>query len=207
MNNAVILSNNNINECSFKNIVLNVLSSNSAIMVNKKLVLTLGLENAWFLSFLIDQYKFYESQNKLDKDESFYATDINLSLYSTLSTKKIAKIKKEMKELKIIDYKVITNPTRTKYFINFNEIFRILNCDKSQLEIVKEKMYFEMNNLENCDINLETLSSWRKSTLKEFCKENLIKYSGEDTKEKLILKILNNKNFDNENKNENEKND
>lgn len=61
-----------------------------------------------------------------------------------------------MKELKIIDYKVITNPTRTKYFINFNEIFRILN-QTTTIRNCQRKMYFEMNNLENCDINLETL--------------------------------------------------
>lgn len=40
------------NELSFKNIVISTLGSNSAILINKKLVLTLGIEKAWFLSFL-----------------------------------------------------------------------------------------------------------------------------------------------------------
>lgn len=105
-----------------KNLVLNLLGQDANLQINKKLLLTLGLELGIFTSYLIDQYKYFSSVNGLREDESFYATNFDIQLYITMNEYQIKKCKKEGKELGIFQVNMEGMPLKTYYYLDFNKI-------------------------------------------------------------------------------------
>lgn len=175
-------------EINSKNLVLNILGSESSIMINKKLWLKLGLEQVALLSFLIDQYKYFSYKESLSVFNGFYTSDMNLSMYTRMSLSKVRKIKKELIEKKLISIRIFGMPTKTEYIINFDKILEILSSDENQEDLAYINFSEELANKD--EINLEELNMWRKNSLRLYCKKNRISYNGNDNKEVLINKIL-----------------
>ena len=153
-----------------KNLVLNLLGTDANIQINKKILLILKLEEAFFLSYLIDQYKYFEREGKLREDGSFYTSNMDIALYTTFNNSQIARVKKAGLEM--------------------------IGTEKSNMELAyksrfdSEKIDIEINNLED----IENLKKFTFNELRFYCKENKIKYSGNDKKDNLIKKIIENKN-------------
>ncbi|MED5604001.1 hypothetical protein VYE96_00005 [Fusobacterium pseudoperiodonticum] len=174
-----------------KNLVLNLLGTDANIQINKKVLLTLKLEEAFFLSYLIDQYKYFEREGKLRQDGSFYTSNMDIALYTTFNNSQIARVKKAGLEKQLFRISLEDSRTKSYYYLNFDKILEMIGTEKSNMELAyksrfdSEKIEIEMNNVEDID-------NFKKFTFNElrfYCKENKIKYSGNDKKGDLIKKL------------------
>lgn len=179
-----------------KNLVLNLLGTDANIQINKKILLTLKLEEAFFLSYLIDQYKYFEREGKLREDGSFYTSNMDIALYTTFNNSQITRVKKIGVEKGLFRISLEDSRTKSYYYLNFDKILEMIGTEKSNMELAyksrfdSEKIELEINNLED----IENLKKFTFNELRFYCKENKIKYSGNDKKDNLIKKIIENKN-------------
>ena len=179
-----------------KNLVLNLLGTDANIQINKKVLLTLKLEEAFFLSYLIDQYKYFEREGKLRQDGSFYTSNMDIALYTTFNNSQIARVKKAGLEKQLFRISLEDSRTKSYYYLNFDKILEMIGTEKSNMELAyksrfdSEKIEIEMNNVEDID----NLKKFTFNELRFYCKENKIKYSGNDKKGDLIKKIIEFKN-------------
>ena len=180
-----------------KNLVLNLLGTDANIQINKKVLLTLKLEEAFFLSYLIDQYKYFEREGKLRQDGSFYTSNMDIALYTTFNNSQIARVKKAGLEKQLFRISLEDSRTKSYYYLNFDKILEMIGTEKSNMELAyksrfdSEKIDVEINNLED----IENLKKFTFNELRFYCKENKIKYSGNDKKINLIKKIIESKNL------------
>ncbi|MBS9775877.1 MAG: hypothetical protein KGV57_02170 [Fusobacterium sp.] len=185
-----------------KVIVLNFLGEEANISVNKKLLFTLGIDEAFFLSYLINQYKYYDREGLLREDGSFYASNMDITLYTTFNNSRIIKLKKIGIEKNIFQISQERNSktglTATYYKLNFDKILEIIGMDKSDLELAYENVYDgKINEIDKVE-NLEDIEKIKKLTVRELrfiLKKNEIKYSGKDKKIDLINKFIEKKNL------------
>lgn len=179
-----------------KNLVLNLLGTDANIQINKKVLLTLKLEEAFFLSYLIDQYKYFEREGKLRQDGSFYTSNMDIALYTTFNNSQITRVKKAGLEKQLFRISLEDSRTKSYYYLNFDKILEMIGTEKSNMELAyksrfdSEKIEIEMNNVEDID----NLKKFTFNELRFYCKENKIKYSGNDKKGDLIKKIIEFKN-------------
>lgn len=179
-----------------KNLVLNLLGTDANIQINKKILLTLKLEEAFFLSYLIDQYKYFEREGKLREDGSFYTSNMDIALYTTFNNSQIARVKKSGVEKELFKISLEDSRTKSYYYLNFDKILEMIGTEKSNMELAyksrfdSEKIELEINNLDD----IENLKKFTFNELRFYCKENKIKYSGNDKKDNLIKKIIESKN-------------
>ena len=179
-----------------KNLVLNLLGTDANIQINKKILLTLKLEEAFFLSYLIDQYKYFEREGKLREDGSFYTSNMDIALYTTFNNSQIARVKKSGVEKELFKISLEDSSTKSYYYLNFDKILEMIGTEKSNMELAyksrfdSEKIELEINNLDD----IENLKKFTFNELRFYCKENKIKYSGNDKKDNLIKKIIEIKN-------------
>ena len=178
-----------------KNLVLNLLGTDANIQINKKILLILKLEEAFFLSYLIDQYKYFEREGKLREDGSFYTSNMDIALYTTFNNSQIARVKKAGLEKNLFRISLEDSRTKSYYYLNFDKILEMIGTEKSNMELAyksrfdSEKIDIEINNLED----IENLKKFTFNELRFYCKVNKIKYSGNDKKDNLIKKIIENK--------------
>ena len=179
-----------------KNLVLNLLGTDANIQINKKILLILKLEEAFFLSYLIDQYKYFEREGKLREDGSFYTSNMDIALYTTFNNSQIVRVKKAGLEKNLFKISLEDSRTKSYYYLNFDKILEMIGTEKSNMELAyksrfdSEKIDIEINNLED----IENLKKFTFNELRFYCKENKIKYSGNDKKDNLIKKIIESKN-------------
>lgn len=179
-----------------KNLVLNLLGTDANIQINKKILLMLKLEEAFFLSYLIDQYKYFEREGKLREDGSFYTSNMDIALYTTFNNSQIVRVKKAGLEKNLFRISLEDSRTKSYYYLNFDKILEMIGTEKSNMELAyksrfdSEKIDIEINNLED----IENLKKFTFNELRFYCKENKIKYSGNDKKDNLIKKIIESKN-------------
>ena len=175
-----------------KNLVLNLLGTDANIQINKKILLTLKLEEAFFLSYLIDQYKYFEREGKLREDGSFYTSNMDIALYTTFNNSQIARVKKSGVEKELFKISLEDSRTKSYYYLNFDKILEMIGTEKSNMELAyksrfdSEKIELEINNLDD----IENLKKFTFNELRFYCKENKIKYSGNDKKDNFIKKII-----------------
>lgn len=179
-----------------KSLVLNLLGADANIQVNKKVLLTLGLEEAFFLSYLIDQYKYFEREGLLREDGSFYSSNMDIALYTTLNNSQIARVKKAGMDKDLFKVSLEESRTKSYYYLNFDKILEIIGTEKTNFELAYDSKF----DSEKININIETLEdveNLRKLTFNELrflCKQNKVRYTGNDKKENLVSKILKIKN-------------
>ncbi|MDO4690575.1 MAG: hypothetical protein Q4A58_04700 [Fusobacterium sp.] len=174
-----------------KNLVLNLLGQDANLQINKKLLLTLGLELGIFTSYLIDQYKYFNGNNALREDDSFYATNFDIQLYTTMNEYQIKKCKKQGQELGIFKVNMEGIPLKTYYYLDFQKILEIIATEKSNFELAYENIFIEENAKEiNSEIDIENLKKLTYQELRFYCKNNNIKYSGNATKKIDLINLI-----------------
>lgn len=175
-----------------RNLVLNLLGQDANLQINKKLLLTLGLELGIFTSYLIDQYKYFANNNSLRQDDSFYATNFDIQLYTTMNEYQIKKCKKQGQELGVFRVNMEGIPTKTYYYLEFQKILEIIATEKSNFELAYENIFIEenRNNEITSEIDIENLKKLTYQELRFYCKNNNIKYSGNATKKIDLINLI-----------------
>ena len=178
-----------------KSFVLNTLSQDASWITNKKIFFTLGHQLTQILVYLIDQYKYFEANNALRKDGSFYISNIDLQVYNTMNESQIQTLKKRGIEEGIFKISLEGIPVKSYYYLNFDKIAEIGATDKTNNELALE--YFKKTTGVDIELqvnNEEDILNLNKLSYKElrfYCKRNNITYTGKHkTKNSLIELIL-----------------
>ncbi|MCG6837298.1 hypothetical protein LC668_00090 [Fusobacterium vincentii] len=178
-----------------KSFVLNTLSQDASWITNKKIFFTLGHQLTQVLVYLIDQYKYFEANNALRKDGSFYISNIDLQVYNTMNENQIQTLKKKGVEEGIFKISLEGIPVKSYYYLNFDKIAEIGATDKTNNELALE--YFKKTTGVDIELqvnNEEDILNLNKLSYKElrfYCKRNNITYTGKHkTKNSLIELIL-----------------
>ena len=178
-----------------KSFVLNTLSQDASWITNKKIFFTLGHQLTQILVYLIDQYKYFEANNALRQDGSFYISNIDLQVYNTMNESQIQTLKKRGIEEGIFKISPEGIPVKSYYYLNFDKIAEIGATDKTNNELALE--YFKKTTGVDIELqvnNEEDILNLNKLSYKElrfYCKRNNITYTGKHkTKNSLIELIL-----------------
>lgn len=91
-----------------------LLRADGSIIVNKQLAKEIGLEETVLFSELISKFNYFSSRGET-KDGYFYNTIENIERDTTLTRYKQDRAIKKLKELNLIDTKVLGNPA-TRHF-------------------------------------------------------------------------------------------
>ena len=139
--------------------VIDFLSSDGFIIVNKKIAKEIGLNEAILLGELCCEYKYWRSQNKLDNGW-FFSTIENVEENTTLSAYQQRKSLKILEDLNLISVKLKGTPPVRHIFINVEKLNnQILNnftfkSEKSECLNVKK---VDINNNKNNNNNKNKL--------------------------------------------------
>jgi|GEM_PF-5875063 len=172
---------------NYETFCLELLSQDSFLQINKKLLATLGLEKAVYISLLIDKYKQYKKDKKL-KNGYFFLTDNQICLYSGLKSKTIKNLKSDCEKEGFIFIRKEGIPLKTYYNINFYKVFEVFNLEKEIFELNYERIFKEELNIEN--ITFEKLKKLSLKQLQILCQKYGITYYGYHKKIELISIIL-----------------
>lgn len=172
--------------------IYDLLTQDSFFILNRKLNSAIGLILSAFLVFLLDKEKYHKYNNELTKDGYFYATDMDIMLMTGLTSSQVAKLKKQAEEKEFVSIKKEGIPLKTYYKVNLQKINDILNLNKSATELSYERIIGEeqgdISTLSNISEN--TLLSLSFRDLRFICKKFRVKYTGTNTKQELIEKII-----------------
>ena len=127
--------------------ILNLLASNSFIVVNKSLIKELGLEPSILFGEIVSEYNYWNERDGLN-DGFFYSTVENIEEKTTLSKYQQGKAIKKLKELNLIECKVKGLPAKRYFKINLQQVVKFFNSElasnltsssqkTSQLEVKK----------------------------------------------------------------------
>lgn len=103
-------------------ILLEFLSNDSYIIVNKKLLMQYGPEVAIFLSNLIAKYKFFKQENQLLENQWFFLTHENQIQETGLTETKIRNCKSILRAQNVLETKRSGTPSKEYYKLNWNVI-------------------------------------------------------------------------------------
>ncbi|MBR8701033.1 MULTISPECIES: hypothetical protein [unclassified Fusobacterium] len=177
-------------------IFLNTLSESANLFINKKFLAKYGLDIAVFISFLINQYKYYNENNKLIDDKMFYATNEDIYLFTNMPRTRITSIKQQATKLGIISTKQLGIPAKTYYKINFELLVDVLSTESNVQEIAYARTLTTTG-----ELNSEYLEKLTYNELRLLCKKNKISYSGKSKKIDLINLIIQDNNSNSESTN------
>ena len=165
-------------------IFINTLSQEANLFINKKILAKYGLDLAVFISFLVNQYNYFLTNNQLTEDKMFFATDDDIFLFTNMPRTRITSIKKQAQQLGIISIKKLGQPIKTYYKVNFEFLVNVL----SSTESIKELAYNRA--LSDEDLTEDYIRTLTYRELRLLCKKLEISYTNLSTKEDYINKIL-----------------
>ena len=108
-----------------ENITIEAFRSESFLIVNKKLVSTLGPKAAILLSYYIDRYKYFKSKSE-ENTGWFYFTHKQLIEQLNIKEYTIIKYKKVLKDLKILKTKWYGTPAKEWFKIDFVRLIKLI---------------------------------------------------------------------------------
>ena len=182
---------NNLN-INFENILFDMLSWESGLYLNKKLIGFFGLELAAITSYLISQAKYHKENYSMTEDGFFYATDLDIILYVGIKNTRITEIKREGLEYNLFTIEKRGMPQKTYYKINYKQLIKLFSTDKTFIEISFNRL-FNHENLETpFELTENSILNLSYAELRMLCKILKIKYSGKSKKQDLIDEILKN---------------
>ena len=135
--------------------ILNLISNNNFITLNKNLIKAIGLEEAIILGELASEYDYWSSQKALE-DGYFYSTIENIEKHTTLSVHKQRKALNNLKEKGIIDIKVKGIPAKRYIKIIEKQVYELLSIQfvkNSQTSLLKINKQASENLSGNKNIN------------------------------------------------------
>lgn len=175
-------------QIDYKHALLNLLSQDANFQTNKKLIQILGKNLADFLTYLLEE-------SKIQKKKEFPSTNFDICLFAGMKLGTISQCKKLGEKMELFELKEKDFPKITYYILNYKKIYELLSTPKSIKELAYERMLREasFSEAKEVNINRDSLKTLGFRKLRIFCKKEGISYSGNDTKEDLIQKILENK--------------
>ena len=135
---------------------LEILSSESYLVVNKKLIKQFGPDTAIFLSNLIDKYKYFQDKQILIED-GFYITHKKLIEEYGFTDRGIRNCKTSLKTKGLIETKLIGIPPKEYYYINWEELIKSMDVELTQ-ETIKNGVR---------DIPYGTVRDWPNGTVRD----------------------------------------
>ena len=141
---------------NYDNLLLSTLSQDAYYLVNKELVRKLGVIPSLTLSLLIDKYKYFKKENKLDSQGGFFLSakktkkQINIieqELKIARSARRTAfDVLKKENLVRIIKK---GNPAQYHYYINFKSVLNVLSSGDELTPLYnKNKEQKQINNTE-----------------------------------------------------------
>ena len=162
--------------------ILQLISSQNFIVVNKELIKILGLEEAILIGELASECDYWERQDKLENGY-FYSTLENVEENTTLTAFKQRKALNKLKELKLVEVSLRGIPAKRYVKINEEQVIKLFNnkmlknltsCSEKNKELEVKKINTN-NNINNKNKNNNIYNS-------EFVDTNCIQngYIGKD---------------------------
>ncbi|BBA53305.1 hypothetical protein FV113G1_P20280 (plasmid) [Fusobacterium varium] len=182
---------NNLN-INFENILFDMLSWESGLYLNKKLIGFFGLELAAITSYLISQAKYHKENYSMTEDGFFYATDLDIILYVGIKNTRITEIKREGLEYNLFTIEKRGMPQKTYYKINYEQLIKLFSTDKTFIEISFNRLFTHENLETPFELTESSILKLSYAELRMLCKILKIKYSGKSKKQDLIDEILKN---------------
>lgn len=183
--------------------VIDFLSNDGYIIVNKKIAKEIGLNEAVLLGELCSEYKYWRNQNKLENGW-FFSTIENVEENTTLSAYQQRKSLKILEDLKLIEVRLKGTPPVRHIFLNVenlnNQMFKNFTFKSEKSESLNVKKV-DINNNKNINNNNNNLPfSENKSDVSFFNEDkadNIIKGSSKNIRD-IITTIYRNDLLDEE---------
>ena len=159
--------------------ILNLISNNNFITLNKNLIKAIGLEEAIILGELASEYDYWSSQKALE-DGYFYSTIENIEKHTTLSVHKQRKALNNLKEKGIIDIKVKGIPAKRYIKIIEKQVYELLSIQfvkNSQTSLLKINKQASENLSGNKNINNKNINN--KNIEKEYIDNTKMSLTGD----------------------------
>jgi hypothetical protein len=144
--------------------ILQLLSSNSYLTVNKVLAKKVGLEASVLFADLAGSQLYWDSQNKTDNEGWFFRTQKDIEEQTTLSPKVQTKCIKILIENGLVQTKLKGLPAVTHYLIGELEVTNVLNLfsQKGESSLAKREKLVStkgstIKNINNKNINNENI--------------------------------------------------
>ena len=157
-----------------------LLSSTAFLIVNKELAKQVGLKAAVLLADLISKEEYFISKGMTDG--WFFNTAKNIESDTSLTSHQQRKAIKNLKDLGIIETKVVGIPAKQHFKIIENKLLSYFNtsCEESVKQVVKKTQTINKNNNKNKNnnnisirelnfINQVSLLDYDLTLKKEFC--------------------------------------
>ena len=157
-----------------------LLSSTAFLIVNKELAKQVGLKAAVLLADLISKEEYFISKGMTDG--WFFNTAKNIESDTSLTSHQQRKAIKNLKDLGIIETKVVGIPAKQHFKIIENKLLSYFNtsCEESVKQVVKKTQTINKNNNNNNNknnisirelnfINQVSLLDYDLNLKKEFC--------------------------------------
>lgn len=139
--------------------VIDFLSNDGFIIVNKKIAKEIGLNEAILLGELCSEYKYWRNQNKLENGW-FFSTIENVEENTTLSAYQQRKSLKILEDLKLIEVRLKGTPPVRHIFLNVenlnNQMFKNFTFKSEKSESLNVKKV-DVNNNKNTNNNNNNL--------------------------------------------------
>ena len=175
----------------------NLLSSDGFIIVNKKLIQELGLQESIMIGELYAEYNYWLQEGKLTTDGFFYSTHENIEKNTTLTDYQQRRVTKKLIELGIITTKRMGNPAKLYYKINEDSVVKFLNIktlknltSRPKKIKVQDAKKFKVNNNKEKEINKnnnKNIHKTKKDKYLDLVISKLCEYDfSDDVKNKII---------------------
>lgn len=125
--------------------IIELLSSDNYIIVNKTIAHKIGLNEAILLGELASEYKFWKAKNELIDNEFFFSTVENIEENTTLTDKQQRTAIKNLVEAKILKVTIKGLPPRRYFKFNESTILQIFNNEYCQNGINNSAKMEEFN--------------------------------------------------------------
>ena len=153
--------------------ILNLISNNNFITLNKDLIKAIGLEEAILLGELASEYDYWKKQELLENGY-FYSTIENIEEHTTLSEYKQRKALNSLKDQGLIDIKIKGLPAKRFIKINEEQVLEKLKINtlknlRTSSEKIKELVPEKLKG--NKNINNKNINN--KNIEKEYIDNNI----------------------------------
>lgn len=153
--------------------ILNLISNNNFITLNKNLIKAIGLEETILLGELVSEYDYWTKQELLEEGY-FYSTIENIEEHTTLSEYKQRKTLNSLKDQGLIDIKIKGLPAKRFIKINEEQVLEKLKINtlknlRTSSEKIKELVPKKLKG--NKNINNKNINN--KNIEKEYIDNNI----------------------------------
>lgn len=126
------------------------------VMVNKILLCSLGVMEAFYLSIMIDKYAYFFKENKLDKEGLFYLARTAVQKEYTISSCQQTRLLRDLSASGLLQSRLQGMPCQLYYHLDFNRIREALELNEVNFR-KKRTVTLNATTLAACNIVLSTV--------------------------------------------------